>query len=102
MDPRGTARGGGCGGVRASGRRGAGAPPPGAREPDGVTRGAPPTMDGGIQMAVIRWSDAGRSWGSVDGEAPEGLGGAQVGLYEVLMTSASPYALALHADRVAR
>jgi len=53
-------------------------------------------------MAVIRWSDAGRVWASVDGEAPEGLGGAQVGLYEVLMTSASAYALALHADRIAR
>lgn len=54
-------------------------------------------------MAVIRWSEAGRSWRPVEGdEMPTGLDGAQVGLYEVLMTSASPYALALHADRLAR
>jgi hypothetical protein len=53
-------------------------------------------------MTVIRWSDAGRSWRAVEGEPPEGLGGAQVGLYETLMTSASAYALGLHADRVAR
>jgi branched-subunit amino acid aminotransferase/4-amino-4-deoxychorismate lyase len=33
---------------------------------------------------------------------PEGLGGAEVGLYETLMTSASAYALGLHADRIAR
>ena len=53
-------------------------------------------------MTVFRWSQMGRSWQPVEGEAPEGLGGAQVGLYEVLMTSASAYALSLHADRIAR
>jgi branched-subunit amino acid aminotransferase/4-amino-4-deoxychorismate lyase len=53
-------------------------------------------------MAVFRWSEAGRSWRPVEGDAPEGLGGAQVGLYETLMTSASAYSLALHADRIAR
>ena len=53
-------------------------------------------------MTVLRWSHVGRSWQPVEGEAPEGLGGAQVGLYEVLMTSASAYALALHANRIAR
>ena len=53
-------------------------------------------------MTVFRWSQGGRSWQPVEGEAPEGLGGAQVGLYEVLMTSASAYALSLHADRIAR
>ena len=53
-------------------------------------------------MTVFRWSEAGRSWRPVEGEPPEGLGGAQVGLYETLMTSASAYALALHADRIAR
>jgi branched-subunit amino acid aminotransferase/4-amino-4-deoxychorismate lyase len=53
-------------------------------------------------MAVLGWSAAGRVWQPVEGEAPEGLGGAQVGLYETLMASASAYALALHADRIAR
>ncbi len=53
-------------------------------------------------MTVFRWSQMGRSWEAVKGEAPEGLGGAQVGLYEVLRTSASAYALSLHADRIAR
>jgi branched-subunit amino acid aminotransferase/4-amino-4-deoxychorismate lyase len=53
-------------------------------------------------MAVFRWSEAGRSWRPVEGDPPEGLGGAQIGLYETLMTSASAYALALHADRIAR
>ena len=53
-------------------------------------------------MKVLRWSQGGRSWQPVESEAPEGLGGAQVGLYEVLMTSASAYALSLHADRIAR
>jgi branched-subunit amino acid aminotransferase/4-amino-4-deoxychorismate lyase len=53
-------------------------------------------------MSVLRWDEAGRAWRKVEGEAPEGLGGAQVGLYETLMTSASAYALALHADRIAR
>src|SRR5262245_7759525 len=54
-------------------------------------------------MTVIRWSPAGRSWEPVEGEAmPEDLGGAEVGLYEVLLTSASGYALGLHADRIAR
>ena len=53
-------------------------------------------------MTVLRWSQVGRSWEPVEGEAPEGLGGAQVGLYETLMTSASAYALSLHADRIAR
>lgn len=53
-------------------------------------------------MAVLRWSEAGRGWRPVHGEAPEGLAGAQVGLYETLMTSASAYALALHAARIAR
>jgi branched-subunit amino acid aminotransferase/4-amino-4-deoxychorismate lyase len=53
-------------------------------------------------MTVLRWSQVGRSWQPVEDEAPEGLGGAQVGLYEVLMTSASAYALSLHADRIAR
>lgn len=51
---------------------------------------------------VLRWSDAVQAWRPVEGEAPEGLGGARVGLYETLMTSASAYALALHADRIAR
>jgi branched-subunit amino acid aminotransferase/4-amino-4-deoxychorismate lyase len=53
-------------------------------------------------MTVFRWSQVGRSWQPVEGEAPEGLDGAQVGLYEVLRTSASAYALSLHADRIAR
>ena len=53
-------------------------------------------------MTVFRWSQVGRSWRPVEGEAPEGLDSAQVGLYEVLMTSASAYALSLHADRIAR
>jgi branched-subunit amino acid aminotransferase/4-amino-4-deoxychorismate lyase len=53
-------------------------------------------------MAVFRWSEAGRSWRPVEGDPPEGLGDAQIGLYETLMTSASAYALALHADRIAR
>ena len=53
-------------------------------------------------MTVLRWSQVGRSWEPVEGEAPEGLGGAQVGLYETMMTSASAYALSLHADRIAR
>jgi branched-subunit amino acid aminotransferase/4-amino-4-deoxychorismate lyase len=53
-------------------------------------------------MGVLRWSEPGRGWRHVEGEAPEGLGGAGVGLYETLMTSASAYALGLHADRIAR
>jgi branched-subunit amino acid aminotransferase/4-amino-4-deoxychorismate lyase len=38
----------------------------------------------------------------VTGEVPEGLGNDRVGIYETLTTSASPYALALHGDRIAR
>jgi branched-subunit amino acid aminotransferase/4-amino-4-deoxychorismate lyase len=53
-------------------------------------------------MTVLGWNAAGRAWRPVEGEAPEGLGGARVGLYETLMTSASAYALGLHADRIAR
>jgi branched-subunit amino acid aminotransferase/4-amino-4-deoxychorismate lyase len=53
-------------------------------------------------MVVLRWSEVGRSWQPVEGEAPDGLGEARVGLYEVMMTSASAYALSLHADRIAR
>jgi hypothetical protein len=53
-------------------------------------------------MAVLRWSDAGRAWRPVEGDPPEGLGGAAVGLYETLLTSVSAYALALHANRIAR
>jgi branched-subunit amino acid aminotransferase/4-amino-4-deoxychorismate lyase len=55
-----------------------------------------------MEMPVLRWSEAGRSWRSLEEESPEGLGSAEVGLYEVLLTSASAYALALHADRIAR
>jgi hypothetical protein len=55
-----------------------------------------------MEMAVLRWSGTGRSWHLLEGEPPAGLGGAQVGLYEVLTTAASAYALGLHADRVAR
>lgn len=53
-------------------------------------------------MTVLRWSEATQAWREVEGAAPEGSGGAQVGLYETLMTSASAYALSLHADRIAR
>ena len=53
-------------------------------------------------MAVLRWSEADPSWQPVEPEPPDGLGDAKVGLYEVLMASASAYALALHADRIAR
>ena len=53
-------------------------------------------------MTVFRWSQVGRSWQPAEGEAPEGLGGAQVGLYETMMASASAYALSLHAHRIAR
>ena len=51
-------------------------------------------------MTVLRWSEPAQAWRLVEGEAPEGLGGAEVGLYETLMTGASAYALALHADRI--
>ena len=53
-------------------------------------------------MSVLCWSEGDRAWRPVQGSAPEGLDGAEVGLYETLMTSASPYALGLHADRIAR
>jgi len=53
-------------------------------------------------MTVLCWSEGDRAWRPVQGEAPEGLDGAEVGLYETLMTSASAYALGLHADRIAR
>ena len=53
-------------------------------------------------MTALRWDQGARSWRPVEGEAPEGLDGAQVGLYETMMTSASAYALSLHADRIAR
>ena len=53
-------------------------------------------------MPVLRWSGASRSWSPVEEGATEGLDGAQVGLYETLPASASAYALALHADRIAR
>jgi len=53
-------------------------------------------------MTVLRWSDAARAWQPVPGGSPEGLDGAEVGLYETLLTSASRYALGLHADRIAR
>jgi branched-subunit amino acid aminotransferase/4-amino-4-deoxychorismate lyase len=53
-------------------------------------------------MTVLRWSDVVQGWRPVPGGPPEGLDGADVGLYETLLTSASRYALALHADRIAR
>jgi branched-subunit amino acid aminotransferase/4-amino-4-deoxychorismate lyase len=54
-------------------------------------------------MAVIRWSEASQAWEPVEGEEmPTGLDGAEVGLYETLMISATAYGLSLHADRVAR
>jgi len=53
-------------------------------------------------MTILRWSDAARAWRPVPGGSPEGLDGAEVGLYETLLTTASPYALGLHADRIAR
>jgi branched-subunit amino acid aminotransferase/4-amino-4-deoxychorismate lyase len=53
-------------------------------------------------MPVLRWSEASRSWAPVEDGAPDGLGGAQVGIYETLPASASAYALGLHADRIAR
>jgi branched-subunit amino acid aminotransferase/4-amino-4-deoxychorismate lyase len=53
-------------------------------------------------MTVFRWSEADQAWRPVEGEAPEGLGDAAVGLYETLLVSASAYALALHADRIGR
>ena len=51
---------------------------------------------------VLRWNEAAQAWGPVQGDAPAGFDGADVGLYEVLRVSASPYALRLHADRIAR
>ncbi len=53
-------------------------------------------------MTIFRWNDGARAWLPVPGESPEGLDGAEVGLYETLLTTASPYALGLHADRIAR
>ena len=53
-------------------------------------------------MTVLRWGAGDRVWRPVPGEAPEGMDGATVGLYETLMTSASAYALGLHAERIAR
>lgn len=53
-------------------------------------------------MAVLRWSQASRAWRPVEGEAPEALGDDRVGIYETLLTSASPYAIRLHGDRIAR
>jgi len=53
-------------------------------------------------VTVFRWSEVGRTWLLVEGETPEGLGDALVGLYETMLISASPYALALHAERIAR
>jgi len=53
-------------------------------------------------MSALCWSEGDRAWRPVQGSAPEGLDGAEVGLYETLMTSASAYALGLHADRIAR
>jgi hypothetical protein len=51
---------------------------------------------------VLRWSAATRAWRRVEGDPPEGLGRARVGLYETLLITVSAYALALHADRIAR
>jgi branched-subunit amino acid aminotransferase/4-amino-4-deoxychorismate lyase len=51
---------------------------------------------------VFRWSEADQGWRPVEGETPEGLGDAAVGLYETLLISASAYALTLHAERIAR
>lgn len=53
-------------------------------------------------MIVYRWDRAQRAWRPVEGEAPDGLDGAEVGLYETMRASASAYALALHAERIAR
>jgi len=50
---------------------------------------------------VLRWSAVDRVWLPVEGDAPEGMDGAEVGLYETLLTRASAYALGLHADRIA-
>ena len=53
-------------------------------------------------MTAVRWSEEAQAWCEVLGEDAEGLAGAEVGLYEVLLASASAYALGLHADRIAR
>jgi branched-subunit amino acid aminotransferase/4-amino-4-deoxychorismate lyase len=53
-------------------------------------------------MVALRWSEEDRAWHPVEGEAPEGFDGAEVGLYETLMASASKYARGLHASRIAR
>jgi branched-subunit amino acid aminotransferase/4-amino-4-deoxychorismate lyase len=52
-------------------------------------------------MTVLRWGADDRTWRPVESDAPEGMDGAAVGLYETLLTSASAYALGLHADRIA-
>jgi branched-subunit amino acid aminotransferase/4-amino-4-deoxychorismate lyase len=54
-------------------------------------------------MAVFRRDRARRSWQPVeDAEAPEGLAGAEVGLYEAMRATPSAYALSLHAERIAQ
>jgi branched-subunit amino acid aminotransferase/4-amino-4-deoxychorismate lyase len=53
-------------------------------------------------MTAFYWSEGSQAWRATDGDAPEGFGGAEVGLYETLLTSASAYAVGLHADRLAR
>jgi branched-subunit amino acid aminotransferase/4-amino-4-deoxychorismate lyase len=53
-------------------------------------------------MTVYRWSGARGAWRPVEGDAPDGLGGAEIGLYETMRASASAYALSLHAERIAR
>lgn len=53
-------------------------------------------------MAVLRWDRSRGAWQAVDdGDAPEGLGGAEVGLYETMRATASAYAHSLHAARIA-
>lgn len=53
-------------------------------------------------MAVLQWDPSSGTWQGVDDrDAPEGLGGAEVGLYETMRATASAYAHALHEDRIA-